>query len=318
MIDGKKYIGKTKHFKERMSQHKRSKTTYLGRAFIKYGLKNFSFEIIDEAESYKELKDLESKYQILENCIRPNGYNLSSSTDQLGFIHPETILKRITKRATKNKHRLRGVTSNNGKTRCGFMHNGKRYGRSFDSVVEAGEYFDIAMLFLHGENAVVNFPEKIPFYKESRYYKQMGSYLDLCSNRKKIRRCSGAYFEKGVNKWTASLSFGSKTFRLGYFKSQRAAMLLRDIGVLYHELDLKLNFPALEWKIKPSKVSYLYFKFLYIRKGKKGITYNRKEKKWIAKAPTRENPKRDKHLGYFKTENEAVRARNLAIENLNK
>ena len=81
-INGKKYIGQTtQYYKERWNKHINSIKTKEGcpllkKAFIKYGIDNFSFKILiicfDEDRIIYE-KEYIQKY----NTVTPNGYNMN-------------------------------------------------------------------------------------------------------------------------------------------------------------------------------------------------------------------------------------------------
>jgi hypothetical protein len=43
--------------------------------FRKYGIENFSFEILELIENTQEMIEKEHNYIIQYNCIIPNGYN---------------------------------------------------------------------------------------------------------------------------------------------------------------------------------------------------------------------------------------------------
>lgn len=53
--------------------------------FRKYGIDNFNFEIIDEAEKYEEVIQKEHNWIVKENCVMPNGYNQTKQTDSPMF-----------------------------------------------------------------------------------------------------------------------------------------------------------------------------------------------------------------------------------------
>lgn len=74
-INGKFYIGQTLDFKQRWRKHKQCKDNYpLYNAFRKYGIKNFTFEILEIVEDNKKLTEREEYYY---NKMRPE-YNLKS------------------------------------------------------------------------------------------------------------------------------------------------------------------------------------------------------------------------------------------------
>lgn len=81
LINNKCYIGQSIHINRRWSEHisligKCERPLYM--AFEKYGIENFSFEIIEECY-IEDLNYLEEKYITIYNSISPYGYNLQAS-----------------------------------------------------------------------------------------------------------------------------------------------------------------------------------------------------------------------------------------------
>jgi group I intron endonuclease len=92
--DGKMYVGQTiQMLEERWKQHRRMKGNclYLRRAFEKYGIDNFVFEMICDC-SNEELDKFEKQYMIEFNSMVPNGYNLREGGNG-GRHHEETKRK---------------------------------------------------------------------------------------------------------------------------------------------------------------------------------------------------------------------------------
>lgn len=91
-INNKKYIGQSVNIEKRYAEHRtrpfnQSSTMYNGkfyRAIRKYGIDNFTFEIIDSNENYtkEELNFLEKKY-IQQYDTYINGYNMSYGGDSI-------------------------------------------------------------------------------------------------------------------------------------------------------------------------------------------------------------------------------------------
>lgn len=78
-INGKKYIGITNSFKRRFREHKRnhSPNSLICKAIQKYGQENFIFEVLKENLSIESACELEQEYIKKEDCLVPNGYNIS-------------------------------------------------------------------------------------------------------------------------------------------------------------------------------------------------------------------------------------------------
>ena len=122
LINNKKYIGSTiQEIKKRYNQHLYNaynekdtiKYAYpLYCAIRKYGIENFSFEILEEYEGeYQQLLQLESSYIIKLNSVAPNGYNQTSDT-----THPICdlkIAKKVSETKRKNANRVIVIDKNN-------------------------------------------------------------------------------------------------------------------------------------------------------------------------------------------------------------
>lgn len=94
-INGKQYVGQTicNDINDRWKKHKRvdkySLGNYLYNTYIKYGIENFSFQLIcicfdEDCNTYE--KEYIKKY----NTLSPNGYNLKEGGNNSKH-HPETI-----------------------------------------------------------------------------------------------------------------------------------------------------------------------------------------------------------------------------------
>ena len=98
------YVGQTQRtFGIRTKQHMNRSDTYFDKALAKYGLNNFSYEIIDRGSTLEELNEKE-RYWIAEyGCSWPNGYNLTMGGDGVsGYRHTDEY-KRKKSEAMKGK-----------------------------------------------------------------------------------------------------------------------------------------------------------------------------------------------------------------------
>ena len=110
-INNKLYIGITANYKQRMKEHfiyyncNRKRKSYLHNAVKKYGVENFTHEIIYRCNSWKKLcqkenfyiKDLKTKY--------PIGYNLTDGGDgAVGLKCSEETKRKMVKAHTGKKH----------------------------------------------------------------------------------------------------------------------------------------------------------------------------------------------------------------------
>ena len=117
LINGKIYIGQTiVSLTERKGDHKRksfkhnSKSSFHS-AIRKYGFDNFKWEIIDTAETRKELNDKEKKWiKHYESTNNKKGYNLTSGGDCIEFteeVKKKISLAQIGKKITEDQSRER-------------------------------------------------------------------------------------------------------------------------------------------------------------------------------------------------------------------
>lgn len=112
-INGKVYIGGTIDLRERFANHiselrnNRHHSIYLQRAYNKYGVESFYFEILDLCESdWNIIEQLEQKYfNLCKDIFVSNTYNILNKTNR-GFHKKhskETIDKIIASRKHTNK-----------------------------------------------------------------------------------------------------------------------------------------------------------------------------------------------------------------------
>ena len=98
LIDGKIYIGKTaRTLSERLKEHlKESIPCYIDRAINKYGIENFDFDIIADADTEKELNKLEKFFIKFFGCKFPDGCNLTDGGEGiLGYKAPSALSQRL-------------------------------------------------------------------------------------------------------------------------------------------------------------------------------------------------------------------------------
>ena len=96
LINQKIYVGQSNCIERRFAQHKspyeqerfKEKPLYL--AFKKYGIENFSFEIIEECDESELNKKEEFWIKELKSLVHQNGYNITSGGDGVsGENHPK-------------------------------------------------------------------------------------------------------------------------------------------------------------------------------------------------------------------------------------
>lgn len=104
LLNNKKYIGVTnRNPKERFSEHKRNKKSFIGKAIQANGAENFSFEVLLTNIPDSDISRLECKYIEQYNTLLPNGYNAD-----LGGVeyhkHSNYIKKDISEKGMGNKN----------------------------------------------------------------------------------------------------------------------------------------------------------------------------------------------------------------------
>lgn len=101
LINDKCYVGQTIDLKERIRKHKKNKKSVLGQAIQKYGWENFSVEVL-ESNIPRDMLDEREIFYIAENdCIAPNGYNLTAGGNSRKVLSEEARKKiSIATRAT--------------------------------------------------------------------------------------------------------------------------------------------------------------------------------------------------------------------------
>ena len=99
LLNNKIYVGQTKRtLEERMSEHCRKDKLPVDYAIKKYGIENFSVEILDTAETEQELDQKEMKWVAFYNCVTPNGYNLTKgSRKTIGYKHTKEAKEKMKK-----------------------------------------------------------------------------------------------------------------------------------------------------------------------------------------------------------------------------
>lgn len=78
-VNGKRYVGKThRDIERRKREHIDGRgSRLLKESFDKYGIENFTFEILHDGISDERLDDYEIEAIKKYNCVAPNGYNLT-------------------------------------------------------------------------------------------------------------------------------------------------------------------------------------------------------------------------------------------------
>ena len=117
--NGKRYVGQTCDFRERMYRHAQAKNDYaISRAIRKYGWENFGKEIVSDNVSAEDVDYFEKRWIQYFGTLAPNGYNLNNGGNGGKVVSDDT--KRKLSEINKGK-----TLSDYAKRRISECHRGK-------------------------------------------------------------------------------------------------------------------------------------------------------------------------------------------------
>ena len=95
VVSGKRYVGLTikETFGPRLNHHFCAGSGYFDKALRKHGREAFKFEVIDRAQTRKELSQREQYWIAKLDTMAPNGYNLTTGGEGAFKRHPSTKRK---------------------------------------------------------------------------------------------------------------------------------------------------------------------------------------------------------------------------------
>lgn len=117
LINGKSYIGHSKHILQRWTQHRydsKTKQLPLYRAIRKYGIENFKFEILEECK-IENLSKLEDYYINKYNTYIPKGYNYNKYDSSLiiPLLKQNLTIKEIANKLNTTEGTIQGFMQSN-------------------------------------------------------------------------------------------------------------------------------------------------------------------------------------------------------------
>ena len=142
-VNGKQYIGQRKYDKQGKWKEYLGSGIILSRAIEKYGLKNFSKEIIEECKTKKILNDREIYWINYYNAVESdNFYNIASGGDGGNTIAGYTDDQRnlLSMKLSNMRKGIVNIGKNNGNSRRVICINTMKV---FDTINEASTYYNV-------------------------------------------------------------------------------------------------------------------------------------------------------------------------------
>ena len=142
-VNGKQYIGQRKYDKQGKWKEYLGSGIILSRAIEKYGLKNFSKEIIEECKTKKILNEREIYWINYYNAVESdNFYNIASGGDGGNTIAGYTDDQRnlLSMKLSNMRKGIVNIGKNNGNSRRVICINTMKV---FDTINEASTYYNV-------------------------------------------------------------------------------------------------------------------------------------------------------------------------------
>lgn len=300
----KKYVGQSVHPEERVTEHFRSPTEFyrksgkyislINRATQKYGKENFEVIYLKDCFSDEELDYWEEFYIEEYNTLDGNGWGYNLIKGSLAKMNRYSLPQKvIEKMARSNQKRIRidgrkylGVEpKDSGRFCMATRIKGKKHHKTFETEAEAAEMYDRIVLFIHGREAKINFPEKREIYLKE----DLNSiYLEFLTPRQTSSKFKHVFLNHNKT-WCIDFNKSNKTgqrFYLGSFTSEEeAAKIVDKFMFLYNDVPIEnLNFPELAVHYEKEELRKFFERFTYksaklFKEGSfKGV--NKEGKKW--------------------------------------
>lgn len=236
LLNGKAYIGRTKHFEKRIKEHQRknSPCTALRNSIQKNSWENFKVEKLEVVKGFERACVSEGVLMAQHNTLAPNGYNLITETQQ--GRNPSKETRERTSKANRLLPPRKGGSSiyKGVDTRSGFFRfristeNGIITGFS-DSEEIAAKNYDKLVLYFWGDKAYLNFPEeslKLDRSKICEFVKNLTEKKEPSSSH------TGVSFHTLTRKWISYFYIKEnnkyKQVHVGLFDSEEEAKKERD------------------------------------------------------------------------------------------
>lgn len=93
LVNGKQYVGITNDLHTRWRAHRKATRDGLGLAIRKYGVENFTVEVIAKTPSRKRVLELEVEFIKARGTLSPKGYNLTTGGEAGRVVTEESRRK---------------------------------------------------------------------------------------------------------------------------------------------------------------------------------------------------------------------------------
>lgn len=267
LINGKGYIGKSCRIERRYQEHLNGvvwrttgKKSAISKAIAKYGIENFSFEILYSFDNPEEMNIAEMSSIKNHNTLSPNGYNFRCEIDGKCHVHEDTKQK-LSKIGQGLRHAKKELIKSPyiGVLPCCSTKHKMTYRvcvriahkiktKTFYTEIEAAEAYDKMVIYLYGKDARINFEDSRESYINENldefYNFFISSYIEKKSSYKGV-----SPYTRKCNRWVARVyvPFHKKKeippLSLGSFETEEEAAIMVDKINWYFGLSDEFNFP---------------------------------------------------------------------------
>ena len=263
-VTGRKYIGKTIEFKQRMSHHRsdalnmksKRRKSYLQNSIRKHGWENFKQEILIDDVPEEDLNNLEISYIAIENTMVPRGYNMTIGGEGgSGYKHtPENLEK-----SRRTLAYYRKIRTYNVKPRMRILR--KKW------------YVEISK---EGKVKTIGFYRtKEKAEKAMKLYEKNGKCLP--SDRDQRKQGTGGVHYVHPTGWKAHIKVNREQITIGYYETELEA---HNACSVYIKTGKKLMSWTRRRKLKKNGYSDYYISKIQRKKNVSTQTGEEKRRKW--------------------------------------
>ena len=273
---------------------------YIDRAIEFHGVDNFVNEIICNCRNLTHANEMEKFFIAFYDTFEGDGYNLteggSNAKKSLSVKKKMSKAKQGWKPAS-SKRLFLGVSTRKGSksfttTVSVGLSNSKS--KNFPTQIEAAEAYDKVVLFIFGNDAVLNFPEKLDDYLSLDL--ELFYNLFIFNNSPRYSNFVGVTKKKdkfGNLKWTVLFQgrlrkilyaqireTGGDFIPLEFFDTEIDAAIFSDKFIFYFDLPCRFNFPEIIVNLSKTELASIFAERIKTRYcAYTGVSFSRG--KWI-------------------------------------